>query len=502
MFYGQFNPPVDKTISEYFDENHIGGCIEIGAVDGIELSNTKYFEDRGWYCLCIEPIPNYYNQLKNNRKNALNYAISNYNKNNDDFEIIDIGITQSAVSSLKIDDKLKNQHENLIINTLKIKVNTRTLDYCLENSYKYNKIDFVSIDTEGTELDVLKGFDINKWSPELIIIENNWNDSEIENYLKDFGYTKDKRIEVNDFYIKKLFDIKLDVDINKLFIKPLSSRYDFIKLEIRNKDYILIYRTENPIDKNLNYWYSPNNKFIKYEFVYLLLYDKDNILIKKEKLSMDVRKTSYSEFETDITIKKDYFENINNGIMVELGAGAPEYYSISKYFRNNGWKCICIEPNPKFVEQHKIIGNEIYQYACSDEDKNGKFKIINTIHYLKQNDKVNGLSYSAIDIKYIDLLSKEEIKDIIEIDVEIRKLDTILDEINIDKIDFLSIDTEGWELEVMNGFNTNKFKPKVILLENLLHLPTYEEYMKSIGYVLDKKIHYNYIFIKNENLYK
>ena len=50
------------------------------------------------------------------------------------------------------------------ITTEDIKVSTRTLDYCIENYYKYDKIDFLDIDTEGTELDVLKGFDINRWN--------------------------------------------------------------------------------------------------------------------------------------------------------------------------------------------------------------------------------------------------------------------------------------------------------------------------------------------------
>jgi len=59
----------------------------------------------------------------------------------------------------------------------------------------------LSIDTEGTEIEVLKGFDIKKWKPKLLVIENNFNDPEIEKYLSTFGYIKNKRIEVNDFYI-------------------------------------------------------------------------------------------------------------------------------------------------------------------------------------------------------------------------------------------------------------------------------------------------------------
>ena len=63
------------------------------------------------------------------------------------------------------------------------------------------KIDFLSIDTEGTELDVLRGFDIERWRPKLFVIENNFNESSIKEYLSEFGYVLSERLGVNDFYL-------------------------------------------------------------------------------------------------------------------------------------------------------------------------------------------------------------------------------------------------------------------------------------------------------------
>lgn len=60
----------------------------------------------------------------------------------------------------------------------------------------------VSIDTENTELDVLKGFDINRWKPKLLVIENNYDESFIADYLKPFGYVRDRRVGGNDFFIQ------------------------------------------------------------------------------------------------------------------------------------------------------------------------------------------------------------------------------------------------------------------------------------------------------------
>ena len=171
----------------------------------------------------------------------------------------------------------------------------------------------------------------------------------------------------------------------------------------------------------------------------------------------------YAEYETDKYIRETFFPEYSyTGIMVEVGAGPPEFYSMSKHFRDNNWRCICIDPNPKFVKQHKEQNNEIYEYACSFEEKYSTFKIVDT----GWNPNDDGISYSALEIKY-DMPHNYGIT---QIPVRVIKLDSLLQELNIEKIDFLSVDTEGWELEVMMGFDLIKYKPTVVLLENLLYL--------------------------------
>lgn len=205
-FYGQFD--TDKIIKEYFGEKTDGNCIEIGAVDGIYISNTLHFEQIGWNALCIEPNPTYFESLKNNRKNCLNFAITNNNIDDIDFTVVTMNSkNQSSISGLDIDERLIKLHENLGLEpTLsKINVDGRRLDWCIENFFNYETIDFISIDTEGNELDVLKSFDVNRYNIKLMVIENNYNENYVENYLTDLGWVKDKRVEVNDFYIKNKY---------------------------------------------------------------------------------------------------------------------------------------------------------------------------------------------------------------------------------------------------------------------------------------------------------
>lgn len=195
----------------------------------------------------------------------------------------------------------------------------------------------------------------------------------------------------------------------------------------------------------------------------------------------------YAEFETDKYIRENFFPDFSQKkIMVEVGAGPTEYFSMSKHFRDSGWRCICIDPNPKYVNEHKKMRHEIYQVACSYEEKESTFKIVET-------SWSDGLSFSAIDVKY----TLPEVHKIEEIKVKVTKLDTLLNNLNINNVDLVSVDTEGWEIEVMKGFDVKKYQPKVVVLENYLHSEDYVPYMESIGYNLLNKIQYNYIFCKN-----
>ena len=86
------------------------------------------------------------------------------------------------------------------------------------------------------------------------------------------------------------------------------------------------------------------------------------------------------------------------------------------------------------------------------------------------------------------------------ITVEVRRLDRILLELGISKVDLLSVDVEGWEIEVMQGLNVQQVECPVFALENFGHDPSCTSYMQRAGYKLAHKlalkIEYKYIFYK------
>lgn len=191
----------DLEIQKYFDPGYHGVCVDIGAGVGTERSNTYYFEKKYWKCLCIEPNPKLYNHMRMYRRLALNFACSNYDKKNVPFYVYDINDgNQEAISSLSVDQRLVESHKEMINRVEEIKVEARKLDTILSR-INIEKIDFISIDTEGTELDVLAGFDISRWMPKLFVIENNFQESKFSEYLGKFGYVFSERIGVNDFFV-------------------------------------------------------------------------------------------------------------------------------------------------------------------------------------------------------------------------------------------------------------------------------------------------------------
>lgn len=200
QFYGQHRE--DVYIQSLFPNNYIGVCVEVGAYDGISASNTYHFERNGWKCLCIEPITDSFNKCKSVRQHALQCCVSDKDKSDSEFTIYHLGSNLSAISSLIPDERLINSHKSLITNVTTEYVKVRSLTSILDEVTFPVDIDFISIDTENTELDVLKGIDFNKYNIKLLVVENNFNESFCEEYLIPYGYKKINRIAVNDFYMK------------------------------------------------------------------------------------------------------------------------------------------------------------------------------------------------------------------------------------------------------------------------------------------------------------
>ncbi len=202
------------------------------------------------------------------------------------------------------------------------------------------------------------------------------------------------------------------------------------------------------------------------------------------------------EGNVDRIVYERFFIGKGKGVFVDVGAASPDFLSISALYRNNGWRVISVEPNPFFCELHKKAGSEVLQYACGDHDEDDVDFVIVDQHgedYL--GGKVSYESFSSLSIKkeFTEIKSDFD-KKIIK--TNLRRLDSVLGECAsvVDHIDILSIDVEGWEMEVLNGFDINKYKPKIIIIENLFRSRKYIHRMNDNGYVLWRRYYPNDVY--------
>lgn len=100
-----------------------------------------------------------------------------------------------------------------------ITVPQKTLNTIIQTEIQnLTKIDIISLDIEGGELNCLYGLDLEKYNPYVLVIENITNDLTIKNYLETFGYKLDKQIQYNQFYLSKDYYNFIINDINKCFL--------------------------------------------------------------------------------------------------------------------------------------------------------------------------------------------------------------------------------------------------------------------------------------------
>lgn len=169
-----------EKLKNYLETNKKGVFIELGALDGVFQSNTKWLEDEyGWSGILIEPSPNKYKECIKNRANTLNFNCAcvsfdySYDKIKGDF----IGTPMSSVGGVR-----KNRPPS-------VEVNAKTLQSIIDST-TFRDIDFLSLDVEGYELEVLKGIDFNEQKINFILIEVYEKDKDnIFDFMKNKNYT-------------------------------------------------------------------------------------------------------------------------------------------------------------------------------------------------------------------------------------------------------------------------------------------------------------------------
>lgn len=179
----------DKKVFEFYNSKKEGYFVEVGAYDGVALSNTLALERQlGWKGICVEPLTTRFVNLVTNRTaHCCDMAVYHSTGLDVSFDVEgDFGMLSGINTHLDAHRATVNKNKKTIT------VKTISLNDLLE---KYNApefIEYMSLDTEGSEYEILRTLDFKKWKFGLIDVEHNHIEprrSMINRLLCNNGYT-------------------------------------------------------------------------------------------------------------------------------------------------------------------------------------------------------------------------------------------------------------------------------------------------------------------------
>ena len=190
-------------------EKENGYFVEFGAADGIFCSNTHILENEfGWKGILAEPAKIWHQRLYENRKCHISKKCI-YEKSGQLVEF-----SEAKYPGLSTITKFTNNDNHAIdrSDSERYKVETISLNELLAENNAPNYIDYISIDTEGSEYEVLKNLNFKKYRFGIMQIEHNNNEEnrmKIHILMKNNGYRviEQNVASFNDFFVEQNFKI-------------------------------------------------------------------------------------------------------------------------------------------------------------------------------------------------------------------------------------------------------------------------------------------------------
>ena len=207
---------VDLLILDIFKNQKKGYYLDIGCAHPIKNNNTYLLYRKGWNGINIDLDKENIDLFNSYRKRDFNVTAAVSDKEGE----TDLYFYHNK-SALNTISKQNADFQKADISSIK-KIKTQSINKILENSpFKDQKIDFLSVDVEGSELDIFKNFDFNKYSPKVIVVEfldlslkkleiknlsvNNMIRSEIFELIQSKGYTLANVLHSDLIFIKNSF---------------------------------------------------------------------------------------------------------------------------------------------------------------------------------------------------------------------------------------------------------------------------------------------------------
>lgn len=215
-------------------------------------------------------------------------------------------------------------------------------------------------------------------------------------------------------------------------------------------------------------------------------------MVVNQALSSD--QVYYSQHGEDFLLR-NLFSKQNKGFFVEIGCIDGRRFSNSLHFENNGWTGLCVEahsdyikllernrPNSivecaavgeKDIEEVEFYANSRGSLSTLDKSKEGEFK------------KDYGKFFTGFEVQIVPMLT----------------LNTIFKKYDVEVIDFLSLDIEGYEVQALKGIDLEVYRPKVFVIESdsEMHKKMIDSILLPAGYYFIASIEQNLFYSLEKN---
>ncbi len=232
-YYSQYSQ--DKIIHHLLKKKD-GVFLDIGANDGITISNSYFFEKNlNWTGICIEPIREIFQELQKNRNSVtLNIGVWSSKKNLKFYRAHGYSEMLSGVVDSFNQDHYQRLQSEIKLNggsLEEIVIEVDSLNNILQSNNTY-VIDFCSLDTEGSELEILKYFDFARFEIKLLVVENQYKESQLREFLKSKNYIFLKRLGGDDLFILSKYQKNIIIKWRIFtwdFTEKITQKIDFVK---------------------------------------------------------------------------------------------------------------------------------------------------------------------------------------------------------------------------------------------------------------------------------
>ncbi|HVZ94343.1 MAG TPA: FkbM family methyltransferase [Phycisphaerales bacterium] len=204
-----------------------------------------------------------------------------------------------------------------------------------------------------------------------------------------------------------------------------------------------------------------------------------------------------SEFGEDLLLYQ-LFDAKPDGFFIECGAHDGFHGSVTYAFEAIGWTGLLVEPVPRTSEMARKLrsGSTVVQAVMSKRGSSGTIKFAEVVTGDRHQNATRSYVAGRNPPKQVTLSDKTVVRDI-----PVSTMDDALASLNPQSVDFAVIDVEGHEMDLFDGFDLERWKPRALMVEEYPpgRRPELMNHLASRGYVAVQSIGWNKLFVRRDD---